>query len=765
MIAPGSNNQQENYLPEPSRMRPGGIPVAEPTRAPVGVQPMTSLLDVVWRNRWIVVASTLVCVAAAYVNVVLSTPKYTGQARLLVEQAAPKILDNSAGSDSAKSDTFLYTQAELIKSTPILDKAVQSVWANRPKAFEGVSNPAVFLKKSLVVTVGKTDNIITVALELADPQEATLVLNAVVEAYVSKYVEQKRSTTVEVVKILKKEKEKRDAELEQHRKAVEEFRKENPSLSIGDERGSLMTGRCTQLLTELIQAQLDLIQAEERAKLFAKTRNDPEQRAKLLEAAMAQGTIKIDEFLKQQIHLQELALATESGRYDEGHPRVKAIKGPLDDLRKQARQQEAAALDAYLDGVQQENNLQANLAQTKVERLQHDYDEQFQLATKAMSKASEYPFLKESLDRSQTRFDVVTDRIMDLSVSEDVGALNITVVEPATTDATPTSPKRARTLGVGMMLGLILGFGLAWLRDFLDHRLRSADEITALLELPLLGVLPHVAGKHDRSVAGKMVATRPRSEIAESFRTLRTAIYFGLQEGQAKTILVTSPSPGDGKSTVASNLAIAMAQTDQTVLLIEADFRKPAQREIFTLQTDASFSRVFTDQAALDSAIVSTDIKGLSLLPCGPIPPNPVEILNSRTFRQALDELALRYDKIIIDAPPVVPVADARVLGALCDITLLVLRAEKSTRRHSLGARDELLSLGARILGVVVNSAPAGKGKYGYGRYGYGRYGYGGYGSRYGYGYGYGSDGAADGEYKYDDAPGEKEKAEPAGKA
>jgi capsular exopolysaccharide synthesis family protein len=469
----------------------------------------------------------------------------------------------------------------------------------------------------------------------------------------------------------------------------------------------------------------------------------------MMDAAKAQGSVKIDEFLKSQIRTQELTLATESGKYDEGHPRIKALKGPLEEMRKRAREQETEALEAYLSGLQQENNLQAKLAQSKVDKLQRDYDEQFELAIKTMAKASQFPFLKEGLDRSEKRSDLVTDRIMELSVSEDVGALNITVVEPAEAGEMPTSPKRSRTLGTGMMLGLMLGLGLAWLRDFLDHRLRSADEITALLELPLLGVLPHVSGKHDRAFAGQMVATRPRSEIAESFRTLRTAIYFGLPEGQAKTILVTSPSPADGKSTVASNLAIAMAQTDQSVLLIEADFRKPTQKTIFKLEVKTGFSKVFTDQAPLDEAIMATEIKGLSVLLCGPIPPNPVEILNSAAFRQALEELSQRFDKIIIDAPPVVPVADARVLGALCDITLLVLRAEKSTRRHALGARDELVSLGARILGVVVNSAPQGKGAYGYGRYGYGRYGYGG---RYG---GYG-DGAADSHYKYDDTPSEK---------
>jgi capsular exopolysaccharide synthesis family protein len=149
---------------------------------------------------------------------------------------------------------------------------------------------------------------------------------------------------------------------------------------------------------------------------------------------------------------------------------------------------------------------------------------------------------------------------------------------------------------------------------------------------------------------------------------------------------------------------------------------------IFELKAEKGFSGVLTRQEPLDEAIVETEIKGLSVLPCGPLPLSPVEVVNSHGFRQALEELSHRFDKIIVDSPPVMPVADARILGALCDITVIVLRAEKTTRRHSLGARNELRNVGAKILGVVVNNAPSGKGGYGYGRYGYGRYGYGGYG-------------------------------------
>jgi len=746
ILASGSNGSAENGQPAGSRGYSNGTSVtglAMPAHSRATARPSTSLVEVIWRHRWMVAVSTVGCVAAALAYLVTAVPLYTGESRLVVEQIGPKVLENMDTSN--KSETFLYTQAELIKSIPVLEMAVQTLWKSRPQAFQEVDNPAMWLKKNLNIVVGKKDNIISVSLELPDAQEAAQVVNGVVEAYVKKYAEQKRSMTVEVLKILQKEKDKRDHEFEDLRKQTLAFRTKNPEVSVEGDRENVTTRRCIQLSDQLTFAEIELLQAKERFGNFVKMRTNPEQVSKLVEAAVAQGTIHLNQFLDQQIHVQQLTLATEGKKFGEGHPRVKGLQEPLEELRQEAHKLESQTVTAYLDGLQYEYNQQYQLAQAKVEKLKRDYDAQFEVVIKALIEASGYTFLVADLHRSEKRSDMLVDRIMDLSVTEDVGALNITVMEFAQAADKATSPKRSRILGLGLIGGLMLGFGLALLRDFFDHRLRSTDEVVALLELPLLGVVPHVRGKVSRTVTGQMVASHPRSEFAESFRTLRTAIYFGLPDSQTKTILVVSPSPRDGKSIVASNLAIAMAQADQSVLLIEADFRKPTQKEIFGLEKTRGFLDVLTQQDALDSVILETPIKGLSLLPCGTIPTNPVEILNGQAFRQALEVLSQRYDKIVIDAPPVVAVADSRVLGALCDVTLLVLRAEKSTRRHSLGARDELLSVGARILGVVVNSVPFGKGRYGYGHYGYGHYGYG-RGQR---------DGSSDTGYKYDETPGE----------
>jgi capsular exopolysaccharide synthesis family protein len=212
------------------------------------------------------------------------------------------------------------------------------------------------------------------------------------------------------------------------------------------------------------------------------------------------------------------------------------------------------------------------------------------------------------------------------------------------------------------------------------------------------------------------------SESAEAYRTVRTALFFGAAGADAKTILVTSPAPGDGKSTSASNLAIAMAQAGHRTLLLDADFRKPTQHRVFQLEDRVGLSSVIAGQAPLRDAIQRTNVARLQVLPCGPIPPNPAEILNGKRFAQVMDVLVRAYDRIVIDSPPVMPVTDARILAASADVTVMVLRANKSTHRLSVHAREGLISVGANILGVVVNDVPRRKSGYGYG--GYGGYGY-----------------------------------------
>ena len=224
--------------------------------------------------------------------------------------------------------------------------------------------------------------------------------------------------------------------------------------------------------------------------------------------------------------------------------------------------------------------------------------------------------------------------------------------------------------------------------------------------------------------AGREIQLRPRSGVAEAFRTIRTAIYFGGEERHVKTILITSPTPGDGKSTCISNLAIAVAQAGRRVLLIDADCRRPVQHKTFDIEETQGLTGILTGKTTLAEAIRPTGIDRLDLLQCGPLPHNPAELLDSQALLDLLGEAGRKYDQVLVDSPPVTLVSDARVLAASCDASVLVLRSERSTRRGAQLAWNAMASVGANLLGVVVNDFARQKDGYGYTYYGYGRYGY-----------------------------------------
>jgi capsular exopolysaccharide synthesis family protein len=251
-------------------------------------------------------------------------------------------------------------------------------------------------------------------------------------------------------------------------------------------------------------------------------------------------------------------------------------------------------------------------------------------------------------------------------------------------------------------------------RDWRDQTLRSTDEIAAALGVPVLGAVPAMSRRQRMSERGRKVLLQPDSREAEAFRTIRTAVLFGASDS-AKTILITSPVAGDGKSTLVSNLAIAMACAGQKTLVLDADFRKPTQHIIFRLNPrERCLSDVFAGTLALSAAVQSTGIETLHVLTCGYQIANPAEVLHSPPFAHLLTCLTEVYDRIVIDAPPVTVVTDAQILGALCDATVLVLKADKSVRKVAQHAIDSLQSVGAHLLGVVVNEVYKRGTRYGY---------------------------------------------------
>jgi capsular exopolysaccharide synthesis family protein len=826
------------------------------------------LLQIALRHRQTILVTTILFLAAAFVYILKATPIYTSTSRLYVEQSGPKIIGDFEGI-MTRSNNYLYTQAELLKSTPIVGEVADDPQIRRFRVFNEMDNPTAYLKKNLVISVGKKDDIISVAFDSPYPQEAAGVVNAVVDSYIKYHSVHKQTTVSKVVDILQKEKVKRDKELSNKYEEMVQFTRENGVVSFDNKGGNVVFQKLITLSEALTEAQLMTINAQADYEAVKAIADDP-AKVKQFAAALPTTGIRvlvndIETQLESELRNAEVELKNIGYHVTEDHPAVKALHVKIDHIKNSLAEEMKNFADAYIEVMRQ----RWQTAEQKEQTLLAVFQTQREAAQDLGVKAAEYTMLQSELGRAERICEIVDNRIKELNVTEDTGALNISILEVARPAEDPSKPQKTRIMAMALFLGLMFGGSLALVRDRMDIRLRSVEEISSVLGIPVLGVVPSMAeeqaiaargqelwlnfksiviqayraiyativsaihshdeepqkqtimahatayrairaelfrngskhnavvfpvsatedGRHRKTLkkrinatpcrqswldlksaisqgyrtictflrsgggeAGAAIAGWPsannyrtaaekqgiisrgqkvhlasKSVVAEAYRTIRTAVFFGVPKGEAKTILITSPDTNDGKTTLVSNLAIAMAQAGQKTLILDADFRKPMQHNIFEFENGEGLSGVFAGTISLEKAIQDGPVEGLDVLSCGPEVPNPSEILNSDTFAETLkEELSKRYDRIIIDSPPVGLVADSQILAAICDITLLVLRAEKSTRKHSQQARDVLLSVGGRLLGAVVNDVPRRHGRYGY---------YSGYGYYRGYGY------------------------------
>jgi capsular exopolysaccharide synthesis family protein len=307
----------------------------------------------------------------------------------------------------------------------------------------------------------------------------------------------------------------------------------------------------------------------------------------------------------------------------------------------------------------------------------------------------------------QKQCDVLDSRIQEVSVNNiSAGTLNVEVFDAAHADEKPVRPNKALSLGIALLAGLLLGTGIVVAQEWRDKRVRTPDDIAGLLEIPMLGMVPVMEPRLSLSERGQIVHGDSMSEVSEAFRAIRTMIHFSAAR-EARTLLVTSPTCGEGKSTCSSNLAISLAQAGHRTLLVDCDLRRPIQHRIFHVDGSAGISDVMTGNARLRDAIRPTSVDGLFLLPCGTILGSPAEMLESKRFAQVMQALSSAFDRVVIDSPPVNPVTDAQLLAASADATIVVLRMHWSTRKLSALAMEGLHKVGASVLGAIANQVQA----------------------------------------------------------
>jgi len=660
-----------------------------------------SVLQMLWRQKRVIVFCACVALVLSFLYLLCAARVYTATSRVLVQRAEPVIMTPQArASDDETSDNFLATQCELIRSTPILAAVVGNPKSDDMRTFDGVQNRMAYLKRNLSADVGKKDDIITVSFASRYPDEAVKIVDAAVDAFQKYSAGKKRETANEVMAILEKEKGKNQAELTAVNKKIVDLKREAHTISFDNDKGNYTLTRLNSLSDALTTAHLETINAKTALDGAAKTigldgDSIPDNIA---------GTVALsandESTLRSQLVALEQLLQDRRRIYLPDHPQIRALEARINQLNM-----------AYIGAAK----VRWEQAKARETELQKSYDAEQSKAIEISAKASEAAQLEADAKRISQTIDGLEARIKDVSVVVDSGALNITVLEYASYEDNPVKPSKAQVPAIALVLGVIVGCIIAMTREVADPKLHSGDDVKAIVSAPVLGMVPRQTPAGTPSVLAQIVELDPHSEVAEAMRAVRTSLTFGVPVEQSRSILVTSPEPGDGKSTIACNIAIALANAGKRVLLVDADMRNSSLHQVFGISNEYGLANVLADKETPTNAIQTCSVTRLGLMPCGPAPSAASELLNDAAFAEMLQDLYKQYDHVVIDSPPVMRVDDARIMGATCDCTVLVARADKTSHGILRQAVDRLADVGTFIAGIVVNASQAGTR---YGRYG-----------------------------------------------
>ncbi len=571
-----------------------------------------------------------------------------------------------------------------------------------------------------------TTRIVEISCESTDPRAAAEFANTMVSEFIDQTLEARWQTTQRTGEWLSRQLDEMRIRLERSEDALQSYARQSGLLFTG-EKNSVSEDKLRQLQEELSKAQAD--RAAKQSRYEVARNGSPTM---LSEASGENGPkdtqSKLTDLRRQMAELSSV--------YTPAHYKVKRIQAQIASLEGSLDKERGAILVRIRNEYEE--------AQRRERLLAADYANQARLVSTEAGKSIRYNILKREVDTNRQLYEAMLQRVKESSIASAMRASNVRVVDAATVPAFPFKPRVTMNAMFGLLGGLLAGVAFVVVRDRVDRTIQEAGDANFYLNVPELGVIPSAnvgAGKRSyfsrKSLAGELGAAegaasrqlvpveggeaslgsrielvtfqKHMSIIADSFRTTLTSILFSSQaERRPRVLVVTSANPGEGKTTVITNLAIALAEVSQRVLLIDGDLRKPRLHDIFQLPNDEGFADVLrNNQSAHDGSaanlIHETPVPRLSVLPSGRCQVAATNLLYSRHLPELLERFANEFDMILIDAPPMLQIPDARVLGRMADAMIMVVRANKTTRDAAQAVRQRLAEDGTPLLGTILN--------------------------------------------------------------
>jgi capsular exopolysaccharide synthesis family protein len=695
------------------------------------------------RRRWLVVAvTTVLCVAAAALSIRLLEPRWRASASIVIPMGGPQVLDKIEGvGEDAEARVVGYkeyyqTQRQILGSRTVAKDALDSLGLAEDPQFLGVDHiddeaelaremeeidPVERLRELVNIDEVRNSRIVEISAEYPDREIARDIANAVADAYMA-HVKSSRSRVGDQAKgDIAGERKQAMERVRGAEGELEAFKKQNSITSIAmSDRENEITENILVLTKQSKEASSERDRLQRMA-AQAKALHKKDQLAAAYLLPEDQRSV-FEEMRKEQL-LAEAAFGDIDVEYGPKHEEHRKAKNKLDMIQA-GIEREANTLIASLES-------QLTAVQEHEQYLRGSLDRERKRALALGGLEREYRELEREAKVAAEEYLLVARRDTEIGLTNRVEAEGIEILDRASAPSEPVFPPKGMLLALGLVAGLGLGSVLALSIDFRDSRLRGLLDLERALApfgVPVLGQLPLLSAD-SRLGAGNARAQRrqrdlyahlfPQSLMAERCRGIRTSIAFVQGNEPAKAIMITSPSSSEGKSSTAMNLALSFCQAGKKVLIVDGDMRRPRVHQIFDFDGDtAGLAAVLVGERALDDAIVR-GLEGapenLAVLPCGKLPDNPAELLDSAPLRRLLADLRERFDIVILDSPPVLPVADPLILAGKVDGVVVVTRCDQTTRGELQRALSQLAQGDANMLGVVLNEVDARAERYDYG--------------------------------------------------
>lgn len=717
-------------------------------------------IGVLRRHFWIVMLVFVIVGTLGVLRAYRAVPIYTATAKILVERQMPRVTqfeDVVQPSVEWWGEDYYRTQEEILKSRVVLELALENpllkdVFATRP------GGPA---KRSFIASIRQTiaaalgvppstppetwerlrgyltakhvngTHFVTVRADSANADHARLMATSVAKAFVRYHTLRRLEINNDAYRFLQEQKLKEEAALRDAEQKLQRFREETSVSSIDStDKDHPILKRLSLLNAELTERQLDRIELTAQYQVVKAALNPAgtglsAENDQLFSVQMMQTDETVTQ-IRNALVAAEGERASLSDVYGPDHPRMQSAMSKVALLQTRLRESLnniVANMDARLRVLAEEER-----------ELTARYNEQNDMALDLARDSLVFSRLANEVDRHRKLFQVIVERMSEVQMTSDFSKTNVEVVEEASRPKSPSGPNKMRMATTALVLGLLLGIGLVFLIEQIDDTVRTPEDLENFLGIPVLGFVPDIAARRNAgnrsSFKAMVTALEPDSSAIEAYRNIRTGLFFAPETENLRLLLVTSAGPGDGKTTTASNLALVIAQSGKRVLLIDSDFRRPRVHKIYGLDPAIGFSTILQNKCSLEEAVQKSVhdleiIENLDILPAGPTPPNPTELLESPLLPQLLADWKMKYDRVIIDTPPVLFVSDTSILSTLSDGVILVVRSAKRTRAHAMRALKQIEKVKGRVIGGILNGVKVSRMGHYYSSYyyhGYARY-------------------------------------------